>query len=192
MLAIWALPETWLSLATLTAMEVVLGVDNIVFRAGFASSRNQARQFVRHGHVLVDGKRVTIPSYRVRAGEAVTLKAATRENFNVRHMKPDDIGEMVDLIVADVSFISLGLVLAPIASTFGPEGGPIVALVKPQFEAGRAEVHKGIVRDPAIHRRVLDEVSAAAREVGLAPVGETPSPITGQKGNQEFLLHLRA
>jgi 23S rRNA (cytidine1920-2'-O)/16S rRNA (cytidine1409-2'-O)-methyltransferase len=64
-------------------------------------------------------------------------------------------------------------------------------MVKPQFEAGRAEVRKGIVRDEAIHARVVDEVAAAAAEVGLARVALTPSPITGQKGNVEFLLHLR-
>jgi 23S rRNA (cytidine1920-2'-O)/16S rRNA (cytidine1409-2'-O)-methyltransferase len=67
----------------------------------------------------------------------------------------------------------------------------VVALVKPQFEAGRAEVNKGIVRDPAIHARVLEEVADAASEVGLTRMGSTPSPITGQKGNVELLLHLR-
>jgi 23S rRNA (cytidine1920-2'-O)/16S rRNA (cytidine1409-2'-O)-methyltransferase len=66
-----------------------------------------------------------------------------------------------------------------------------LALVKPQFEAGRGETGKGIVRDPVVHARVLEEVSAAAADVGLAPMASTPSPITGQKGNVEFLLHLR-
>jgi len=66
-----------------------------------------------------------------------------------------------------------------------------VALVKPQFEAGRDEVRKGIIRDPGVHERVLAEVTAAGAEVGLRRVGSTPSPITGQKGNVEFLLHLR-
>jgi 23S rRNA (cytidine1920-2'-O)/16S rRNA (cytidine1409-2'-O)-methyltransferase len=68
----------------------------------------------------------------------------------------------------------------------------VVALVKPQFEAGRGEVRKGIIHDAAVHARVLEEVSAAAAGVGLTPAGSTPSPITGQKGNVEFLLHLRA
>ena len=61
-----------------------LRLDNVVYRAGWGASRSQARQLVRHGHIQINGKRVTIPSYRVRAGEAITLKAATRENFNVR------------------------------------------------------------------------------------------------------------
>ena len=61
-----------------------LRLDNVVYRAGWGASRSQARQLVRHGHIQINGKRVTIPSYRVRAGETITLKAATRENFNVR------------------------------------------------------------------------------------------------------------
>jgi 23S rRNA (cytidine1920-2'-O)/16S rRNA (cytidine1409-2'-O)-methyltransferase len=68
----------------------------------------------------------------------------------------------------------------------------VVALVKPQFEAGRDEVGKGVIHDPAVHQRVLEEVSAAAAAIGLTPAGSTPSPITGQKGNIEFLLHLHA
>jgi len=67
----------------------------------------------------------------------------------------------------------------------------VVALVKPQFEAGRDEVRKGIIRDPEVHRRVVDEVTHAAAAVGLARLGTDASPITGQKGNVEFLMHLR-
>ncbi len=63
--------------------------------------------------------------------------------------------------------------------------------MKPQFEAGREEVRKGIIRDPAVHARVLGEVSLAAREVGLTAMASTPSPITGAKGNVEFLLYLK-
>jgi len=64
--------------------------------------------------------------------------------------------------------------------------------VKPQFEAGRTEVGRGIVSDPAVHARVLERVTAAGAEVGLRQVASTPSPITGQKGNVEFLVHFRA
>jgi 23S rRNA (cytidine1920-2'-O)/16S rRNA (cytidine1409-2'-O)-methyltransferase len=71
-------------------------------------------------------------------------------------------------------------------------GADVIALVKPQFEAGRDEVGKGVIHDAAVHARVLEEVAAAAREVGLTPLGSTPSPITGAKGNVEFLLHLRS
>ncbi len=113
------------------------------------------------------------------------------EKFNARHLTPNDLPGPVDLVVIDVSFISLRQIL-PVVPSVLRTGGDVVALVKPQFEAGRADVRKGVVRDPVVHARVVDSVSAAAREVGLTPVSSTPSPITGAKGNQEFLLHLRS
>ena len=112
------------------------------------------------------------------------------EHFNARHLTPADLPGSVDIVVIDVSFISLRQILPPVATVLR-EGADVVALVKPQFEAGRDEVRKGIIRDPAVHDRVLAEVTAAGAEVGLTRVGSTPSPITGQKGNVEFLLHLR-
>ena len=113
------------------------------------------------------------------------------EEFNARHLTPADLPGPVDLVVIDVSFISLRQILPVVPPLVSP-GADVVALVKPQFEAGRAEVRKGIIHDAAVHERVLAEVSAAAAAIGLTPVGSTPSPITGQKGNVEFLLHLRA
>jgi 23S rRNA (cytidine1920-2'-O)/16S rRNA (cytidine1409-2'-O)-methyltransferase len=113
------------------------------------------------------------------------------EKFNARRLTPDDLPGPVDLVVIDVSFISLRQILPVVPPLLRP-GGDVVALVKPQFEAGRAEVRKGVVRDPAVHARAVEEVSAAAREVGLTPVSSVASPITGAKGNREFLLHLRA
>ncbi len=112
------------------------------------------------------------------------------ENFNARHLSPSDLPHPMDIVVIDVSFISLRQILPVVPPLLRPNAD-ILALVKPQFEAGRAEVRKGLVRDEAIHARVVDEVAAAAAEVRLARVGLTPSPITGQKGNVEFLLHLR-
>jgi 23S rRNA (cytidine1920-2'-O)/16S rRNA (cytidine1409-2'-O)-methyltransferase len=112
------------------------------------------------------------------------------EHFNARHLTLADLPGPVDLVVIDVSFISLRQILPPVARVLR-DGADIVALVKPQFEAGRDEVRKGIIRDPAVHARVLAEVTAAGAEVGLTRVGSTPSPITGQKGNVEFLIHLR-
>lgn len=113
------------------------------------------------------------------------------ERFNARHLTLGDLPGPVDIVVIDVSFISLRQILPVVPPVMRP-GADVVALVKPQFEAGRAEVRKGIVRDPIVHARVLDAVSAAAREVGLSPAGSVPSPVTGAKGNQEFLLHLHA
>jgi len=112
------------------------------------------------------------------------------EHFNARHLTLADLPGSVDIVVIDVSFISLRQILPAVAAVLR-QGADVVALVKPQFEAGRDEVRKGIIRDPAVHDRVLAEVTAAGAEVGLTRVGSTPSPITGQKGNVEFLLHLR-
>ena len=118
-------------------------------------------------------------------------RVVSMERTNARTLTPDSLPERVTLASIDVSFISLRLVLAPIASTFEPAGGDIVPLVKPQFEAGRAEARGGVVRDPAIHTRVLHDVAGAAIAAGLEPVGAIASPILGPEGNREFLLHLR-
>jgi len=117
-------------------------------------------------------------------------RVAVIEHFNARHLTLAVLPGPVDIAVIDVSFISLRQILPRVATVLRP-GADVVTLVKPQFEAGRDEVRKGIIRDPAVHDRVLAEVTAAGAEVGLTRVGSTPSPITGQKGNVEFLLHLR-
>jgi 23S rRNA (cytidine1920-2'-O)/16S rRNA (cytidine1409-2'-O)-methyltransferase len=113
------------------------------------------------------------------------------ERFNARHLTPADLPGPVNLVVVDVSFISLRQIF-PVIPPLLQRPADVVALVKPQFEAGRTEVGKGVVYDAAVHERVVEEVSAAAAAIGLIPAGSTPSPITGQKGNIEFLLHLRA
>ena len=113
------------------------------------------------------------------------------ERFNARHLTPADLPGPVDLVVIDVSFISLRQIF-PVVPPLLRRPADVVALVKPQFEAGRSEVGTGVIHDRAVHERVLEEVSAAAAAIGLVPAGSTPSPITGQKGNVEFLLHLRA
>jgi 23S rRNA (cytidine1920-2'-O)/16S rRNA (cytidine1409-2'-O)-methyltransferase len=112
------------------------------------------------------------------------------ERRNARSLEPTSLPEPIDLAVVDVSFISLRLVLGPIASTLRPHGR-VVPLVKPQFEAGRADARGGVVRDPAVHRRVLEDVVAAAARVGLGAIAVVASPITGPEGNREFLLDLR-
>jgi 23S rRNA (cytidine1920-2'-O)/16S rRNA (cytidine1409-2'-O)-methyltransferase len=112
------------------------------------------------------------------------------EHVNARNLTRDQLPSAVDLVTIDVSFISLARIL-PVVPPLLTTGADIVALVKPQFEAGRDEVRKGIIRDSAIHERVLDDVVAAGAEVGLTRVASTPSPITGQKGNVEFLVHFR-
>jgi 23S rRNA (cytidine1920-2'-O)/16S rRNA (cytidine1409-2'-O)-methyltransferase len=113
------------------------------------------------------------------------------DRTNIRLMPPERIPERCTLAVIDVSFISLRLVLPVLPSLLGP-GAPVVALVKPQFEVGKGKVGKGgIVRDDEERRQAVADVAAAARALGFAVLGETTSPITGGKGNVEFLLHLR-
>lgn len=118
-------------------------------------------------------------------------RVVSMERTNARALTATSLPEPVTLASIDVSFISLRLVLAPVASTFETAGGDIVPLVKPQFEAGRGEVRDGVVRDPAIHTRVLHDVAGAALAAGLEPLDAIASPILGPEGNREFLLHLR-
>ena len=118
-------------------------------------------------------------------------RVVSMERTNARTLTPESLAEPVSLATIDVSFISLRLVLGPVATTFGPAGGDIVALVKPQFEAGRGQVPGGVVRDPAIHRSTVEGVVAAGRAAGLEPLDVIASPILGPEGNREFLLHLR-
>jgi 23S rRNA (cytidine1920-2'-O)/16S rRNA (cytidine1409-2'-O)-methyltransferase len=118
-------------------------------------------------------------------------RVVVRDRINVRHLRPDDLPERGDLAVIDVSFISLRLVLPALIPLLAP-GAPVVALVKPQFEVGPARVGKGgIVRDPQARADALAQVSAAAAALGYEVCGQTESPITGAKGNVEFLLLLR-
>ena len=120
-------------------------------------------------------------------------RVVSLERTNARTLTPTSLPEQIDLAVIDVSFISLGLVLGPIASTLRPgPDAPIVALVKPQFEAGRGRTDHGVVRDPAIHREVLERVVETAQGVGLGARAVIASPILGPEGNREFLLHLQA
>jgi len=113
------------------------------------------------------------------------------DRTNIRHMPPERVPERCTLAVTDVSFISLRLVLPALPALLVP-GAPAVVLVKPQFEVGREKVGKGgIVRDDNDRRQAVVDVSAAAQSLGFTVVGETTSPITGGKGNVEFLLHLR-
>jgi 23S rRNA (cytidine1920-2'-O)/16S rRNA (cytidine1409-2'-O)-methyltransferase len=111
-----------------------------------------------------------------------------RERTNARDLTPALLGETVSLAVVDVSFISLRLVLPAIVRCLEP-GGEVVALVKPQFEAGRGRAPGGVVRDPAVHREVLAAALEDARSTGLVPLGLVASPLVGPAGNREFFVH---
>jgi 23S rRNA (cytidine1920-2'-O)/16S rRNA (cytidine1409-2'-O)-methyltransferase len=131
------------------------------------------------GHGQLDWKIASDPRVRVL------------DRVNIRLARPDLLPEPVDLIVVDVSFISLRLVL-PALQPLAKPSADLVALVKPQFEVGRADVGKGgIVRDEGARARALAEVRALAAALGYEVRSDTISPITGGKGNVEFLLHLR-
>lgn len=123
---------------------------------------------------------------RLRADRRVT----NLERHNVRDVTEAAIGGPVDMVVGDLSFISLRLVIAPLAAVCKP-GSPMVLLVKPQFEAGRREAARGrgVITDPAIHERVRAEIGDALHGAGCSVHGWTASPITGADGNREFLVH---
>jgi 23S rRNA (cytidine1920-2'-O)/16S rRNA (cytidine1409-2'-O)-methyltransferase len=115
-----------------------------------------------------------------------------RENFNARNPTAGDLPERPARAVTDVSFISLRLILPPMADVLLP-GGEIISLIKPQFEAGRGQAPGGVVRDPEVRRRVVDDISRFGQEtLGLSLLGVAESPIRGrEKGNVEYLAWWR-
>ncbi len=119
-------------------------------------------------------------------------RVAVHERTNVRHVVPDEVGGPGDLVVADLSFISLRTVASALMALTRSDG-QLVVLVKPQFEAGKAEADKGrgVIRDPLVWRSALDGACRALSEAGGAIMGVMVSPITGGDGNVEFLVHLR-
>jgi 23S rRNA (cytidine1920-2'-O)/16S rRNA (cytidine1409-2'-O)-methyltransferase len=125
--------------------------------------------------------------WRLRSDPRVTVV----EGVNARSLTRTDVPHPVDLVTIDVSFISLGHIL-PALPPLLADGADIVALVKPQFEAGREQVGKhGLVSDPAVHAEVIERVTAHAAAAGLRRVAMAPSALKGATGNQEFFLHLR-
>ena len=118
-------------------------------------------------------------------------RVEVREGVNARYLKPEDFPRPFDLAVIDVSFISVTKVLPAIVPLMS-EGARIVTLIKPQFEVGKGEVGGGgVVRDAAKRARVVEEVNAAARDLGLEVVNVIESPITGAEGNVEYLALYR-
>lgn len=112
------------------------------------------------------------------------------QETDIRTMSPALLTQAPDLVTVDVSFISLKLVL-PAAFTLTRKPGQLVALIKPQFEAGRTHLKKGVVRDGTVHQAICDDVAAFVTSVGWNVLGIIPSPVTGGDGNREFLLGAR-
>ena len=124
--------------------------------------------------------------WKIRSDERVVVM----ERTNIRYVTPDDLGEPLDLSVIDVSFISLKIVLPTIKTLLKPTG-QVMCLIKPQFEAGKENVgKKGVVRDPKIHKMVLDNFVELVNSLGFRILGLTFSPVKGPEGNIEFLGHL--
>jgi 23S rRNA (cytidine1920-2'-O)/16S rRNA (cytidine1409-2'-O)-methyltransferase len=123
---------------------------------------------------------------RIRDDERVTVI----ERFNVREVTPEVVGGMVDMVVADLSFISLTLVVPALVRACRP-GATLVMLVKPQFEVGKRDVSRGrgVITDPVLHAEAVQNVCASCESAGLRLVAVVDSPITGAEGNREFLVH---
>jgi len=131
-----------------------------------------------------------ILDWKLRQDPRVVVMERTNARF-IEHLP-----EPVQVVTVDVSFISLKIILEAVKDWFASPGlqleGSVIALVKPQFEAGRQEVNrgKGVIRDPSVHRQVLTDVLSNAQELGYSLRGLIRSPLTGPKGNQEFLAWL--
>ena len=125
--------------------------------------------------------------WKIRSDERVVVM----ERTNIRYVTPEQLGEPLDLSVIDVSFIGLEIVLPTIKTLLKPESGQVLCLIKPQFEAGKENVgKKGVVREPAIHKMVLDNFVNLVHGLGFKILGLTFSPVKGPEGNIEFLAHL--
>lgn len=126
-------------------------------------------------------------AWKLRTDDRVVLF----ERTNIRYFSGDEIHDKIDIAVVDVSFISLKLVL-PVVFGLIEKDAIVLALIKPQFEAGRGEVgKKGVVKDPSVHKRVIDEIKEFAIGLGVTVLGVTESPITGPAGNREFFLYAK-
>ncbi len=126
-------------------------------------------------------------AWKLRQDERVR----SMEKTNIRYVTPEDIGELVDFVSIDVAFISLTKVLEPVKALM-KEGASMVCLIKPQFEAGREKVgKKGVVRDPAVHRDVIESIISYAGSLGFTICGLDFSPIRGPEGNIEYLLYIK-
>ena len=126
-------------------------------------------------------------AWKIRSDPRVVVM----ERTNIRYVTQEMLGEPLDLSVVDVSFISLKLVLPVIKTLLVPDHGQVLCLIKPQFEAGKEKVgKKGVVRDPAVHREVLEAFVELAASLGFTIRNLTFSPVKGPEGNIEFLGHL--
>lgn len=162
--------------------------DKVALDAG-ASTGGFTDCLLQHGAVRVYAADVGYGQLheKLRTDERVV----NLERTNIRHAKPDLIPEQVDMVVADVSFISLTKIL-PACMQLLRNGGEVVCLIKPQFEVGPGQTDKGVVRDEELRQQAVEMVTEfCAEELGLTRVGVVPSTIKGPKGNQEYLAYFK-
>ena len=143
-------------------------------------------------HVLIErgaGRvyAVDVGRGQLHASLRIRPEIVSLEETDIRTLSPALLPDPPDLVVVDVSFISLKLVLPPALALARPPA-QLIALIKPQFEAGRAHLKKGVVRDPQVHQAVCEDISAFVAGLGWNVLGIIPSPVTGGNGNREFLL----
>ncbi len=163
--------------------------DKVVFDAGASTGGFTdcvLQRGARHVYAYDVGKNQL--AWKIRQDPRVTC----REGINLRHLVPDDVGETVDLVVMDLSFISLKKILGPIFSILQP-AGDVLCLIKPQFELERDQIGRGgIVREPELRQQAVDNIhDFVVNELGKRWLGVTESPITGTDGNVEFLAWLQ-
>ena len=143
---------------------------------------------LQNGALRVHAVDVTIDQLDWKLKQDPRVIAAER---NARYLRPEDVGEPVELVSVDVSFISVAKILPAIVALATPEADFLI-LIKPQFELEKRDVGKGgVVRDPALHHRATERVVAAANDAGLQVLAVGPSHLRGAEGNQEFFLHAR-
>lgn len=192
-LAVAEAGPVWVSRAApkLDAALTHFGID-VVGRTALdvgASTGGFTECLLRRGAVSVHA--IDVGHGQMVSSIATDPRVCSREGVNARSLAPSDFPHPFGILVADLSFISLTLVLPALAPLLGA-GGDLVCLVKPQFEVGRAGLGKsGIVRDPRAHEEALARVVGAARACGLSERGRMPSPVEGTEGNREFLLWLK-
>lgn len=117
-------------------------------------------------------------------------KVILMEKTNARYLLPDNFKNAPDIITVDVSFISLDKII-PVLKSIIKKGGDIIALIKPQFEAGPKKAKKGVVKDPAVHEEVIEKIKNISTDAGFAIKDVIPSPILGPSGNKEFLIWIK-
>jgi 23S rRNA (cytidine1920-2'-O)/16S rRNA (cytidine1409-2'-O)-methyltransferase len=140
---------------------------------------------LQRGATRVHG--VDVGKHQLHARLREDSRVINHEQVNARHLVSDSLPEPVELVSIDVAFISLSLILPAVANILAPRAR-VLALVKPQFEAGPSQVRRGVVRDPGIHRDILTRVQASAEALGWCWRGACPSPLRGPAGNQEYFI----